>query len=127
MQEAARIGLGTYKVSGANGFTSRTLLQLLTDGGFAGSDLPGATALDSSAVLNGKLGTDATVLTSFDMDVVTGFFYYDNDASAATNNDRKVGLGETMRVRDASMSQLKNYRFFCDAGTAFDLRIQLMG
>jgi len=38
MAEASRIGLGTYKYAGANGFADSTLLQLLTAAGFDGAD-----------------------------------------------------------------------------------------
>lgn len=125
-QEASRIGLGTYHYAGGNGFGPLSLFALLQAAGFAGADLPGATAVKNYAAWSGALGTDGSIVTGFDLYVTQGTVYFENNANANAA-DAPVDATGPLRIRDYTMDQLKKLSFFCPVGTPFDVRIQLVG
>lgn len=119
-QEASRIGLGVYKYNGANGFASSSLLELLNLAGAALTDLPGATK---------NIATDPKTITGFDIFIVTGgdSVYMRNDGAVATANDFPLQAGNSHAERDTTIEEIKKRRWFCPAGTAFDIRIAVWG
>jgi hypothetical protein len=119
-QEASRVGIGSYKYAGANGFATSTLLELLNLAGAALADLPGAT---------NNIVTDPSILTGYDIYIVTGgaAIYFKNNGGACTANDYPLDAGASIRERDTAMQELKKRRFFSPPGTAFDIRIALWG
>ena len=99
VQAAPEVGFGTTKVAAAS-LASSSLLTLLS------------------------LSSFPSGCSGFDIQVVTGTVYWDNNGSAATANSRVLSADQTLEYPN-SPEILKNLRVFADA--AFDIRITLKG